>query len=98
MGLRTVTNVTDSAVQKNKNKTLDIYNVLKKGKTDFRGQEASLVSTPLIPQKAHKRLILNTNVSLGHKAHALDTWIQNPNTQNINFFLPLLYNMTHLIL
>lgn len=33
MGLRTVTNVTDSAVQKNKNKTLDIYNVLKKGKT-----------------------------------------------------------------
>lgn len=33
MGLRTVTNVTDSAVQKNKNKTLDIYSVLKKEKT-----------------------------------------------------------------
>ena len=72
--------------------------MLKKGKTDFRGQEVSLVSTPLIPQKANKRLILNTNVSLDHKAHALDTWIQNPNTQNINSLLPLLYNMTQSIL
>ena len=68
--------------------------MLKKGKTDFRGQEVSLVSTPLIPQKANKRLILNTNVSLDHKAHALE----NPNTQNINSLLPLLYNMTHSIL
>lgn len=63
MGLRTVTNVTDSAVQKNKNKTLDIYNVLKKEKTlILEVKKLSLVSTPLIPQKANKRLILNTNV------------------------------------
>lgn len=78
MGLHTVTNVTDSAVQKNNSGHL--LHAQERINSDFRGQEVSLVSTPLIPQKANKRLILNTNVSLDHKAHALDTWIQNPNT------------------
>ena len=88
-------NVTDSAVQK------ENYEYLGSGQerknSDFRGQEVTLVPIFLIPQKAIKRLILNTKVSLDYKAHVLDTWIQNPNTlKNINSFLPLLYNMIHL--